>query len=165
MTCPDCEYVLGAFEADCSRCARLGRPEKSCLGCGAASPVKALFCQQCSRRFGDPLVPTSVSLTAAEAPAAVVVPPRDNLPSVQSSGAPSSPGAIFWMWLLSFIAWIAFLSGGVAFGFLADIVAIIIAFNLVRSRSSISTGNGWTKLVLEDFAFVIGFVNAMNVAG
>lgn len=180
MDCPDCGYMLSAFDKDCPRCRNIGKPQKSCLKCGTSSGVRETVCVRCSHRFGDPVetVPQARESTQLGAPHTnLSTVDRDTLKEIvkevvssehvpQSAAQPmpqSHPGRIVMMWLLSLVAWLAMIAGGVPLGLLIDVVSIIIAFTLVGSRSSTDKTNGWIKLILESISFVVAFVNAANM--
>ena len=83
-------------------------------------------------------------------------------PSAINTEAPPRSGSISFMWVLSVLAWIMFLSGAYAFGYIVDIIAVVIAFTLIGSRCSIDRTNAGIKLSLEGAAFVIGFISAFS---
>ncbi len=181
MDCPDCGYMLSAFDKDCPRCLNIGKPQKSCLKCGTSSGIREIVCVRCTHRFGDPVdtapeAETSVRTDASHANISSV--DRETLKEivkevVYSEHVPqtavrlvaqSHPGRIVMMWLLSLVAWLAFIAGGVPLGLLIDVVSVIIAFTLIGSRSSTDKTNGWIKLALETVSFFVAFVNASNIS-
>ncbi len=82
MTCPDCGYMMTAFDKECPRCEKLGGPEKSCLKCGTATGVRETSCRRCGHRFGDP-----VETPRPPAPATV----REPSTPFASPGVPFAP--------------------------------------------------------------------------
>ena len=74
MTCPDCDYMMTAFDKKCPRCEVVGKPQKSCLKCGGASARQEQGCIHCGHRFGDPVEPVASPVQSApvSAPAAVL---------------------------------------------------------------------------------------------
>lgn len=55
MPCPDCGYMMTAFEKNCPRCERLGERLKPCLKCGTSGGAGDILCRRCGHRFGDPV--------------------------------------------------------------------------------------------------------------
>ena len=145
--------MLTAFETDCPRCVRLGKP-KTCIACRELSPVKAIFCQRCGHRFGEPLPP---ALPQTPPAASAGAPPRTEPAAPAASPVPAqtraSGGSITTMWLLSLVAWVLFLAGAAPVGILLDLVTVIIALTLVGSRSGTDRTNGWIKLTIEGMGF------------
>ena len=179
MDCPDCGYMLSAFDKDCPRCQNIGKPQKSCLRCGTSSDVRETVCVKCAHRFGDPVEAiaqakenthpgtphANLSTLDRETLKEIVkeVVSSKYIPQAAIQSVPQShPGRIVMMWLLSLVAWLAIISGGIPLGLLVDVVSIVIAFTLVGSRSSTDKTNGWIKLILESISFVVAFVNAAN---
>jgi len=81
MACPDCGYLMTAFDKECPRCRNLGKPQKSCLKCGTTDEMAATVCRRCSHQFGDPVEP----LPAEPSPTA------DTPPRVEPPISPSWP--------------------------------------------------------------------------
>lgn len=61
------------------------------------------------------------------------------------------------MWTLTVISWALGLCGLLPIALPVDVIAIVLAFVLVGSRSPEDRGHGKAKLWLELIAFVIGF--------
>ncbi len=57
MQCPDCGYMMTAFDKECARCQKLGMPLKPCLKCGGTVGIREEYCSWCHHRFGDPVEP------------------------------------------------------------------------------------------------------------
>jgi hypothetical protein len=91
MQCPDCGYVMTAFDKECPRCEKMEARVKPCLKCGTASPAAAVFCERCRHRFGDPL---EKPRSAPAAPPREQAAPSFNLgiPFAPAPGAASSSG-------------------------------------------------------------------------
>ncbi len=51
MTCPECGYVLAAFDKECPRCRRFQRSERSCPHCGTVNAASAPDCKRCGHTF------------------------------------------------------------------------------------------------------------------
>lgn len=85
MQCPDCGYVMTAFDKDCPRCEKMASRMKPCLKCGTASAVNAMLCQKCGHRFGDPTEKPALKPPAAPAsPLSVAAPSVSTTPPTQS---------------------------------------------------------------------------------
>ncbi len=178
MTCPDCGYMMTAFEKDCPRCERIGKPQRSCLKCGTSSGMREVACQRCGHRFGDPLEPLARAETPPEHAVfqgSISALDRDEMRriaeevvAVKAAPVTIPPsfmplpnfGLIVTMWLLTGIAWSAFLLGVASFGLLMDAIAVVVAIVLANSRSRGDKANGWVKITLEAIAFVVALVNA-----
>ena len=177
MTCPACGYMMTAFDKDCPRCERIGKPQKSCLKCGTSAAVKEEVCPRCRHRFGEPVeIPESVAApslpdigtldreTVRQIAQEVVAASGQaaGMPVVQSRPVNSHPGRICVMWFLTAIAWMAFLGGAAAVGVLIDLAAVIVAITLAASASSTDKSNGWIKLSLEIVAFFVAFASSAS---
>ena len=166
--------MMTAFESDCLRCQKIGKPQKPCLKCGTSAGIREEYCLRCQHRFGYPVedaVEPPQDAAAPKGQKAII--DREAVREIvkevisSSTAAPvsvpqSHPGRITVMWLLSFIALIVFIGGGVGIGLLIDLIAVIIALTLVAARSSVDKGNGWVKLALEIVAFFVAYVNASS---
>lgn len=79
--------------------------------------------------------------------------------------------AYFFMWVLTLIAWSMVISycmgyprNNAVLGFIADTAAVVIAIFLVCQANTADKVNGWLKIGLEIFAFLVGFASALHPA-
>ena len=150
---------MTAFDAKCSRCARYPHGRK-CEGCGMYNYEGQPLCRVCvDAEWEQEADRQQVLQQKAFQQAAAYAATRPA--TINTEEAPRS-GSIFFMWGLSGLAWVTFLGGAAAFGFLADLIAIFIAFTLIGSRSSVDRTNAGIKLSLEGAALVIGFISAFS---
>lgn len=107
MQCPDCGYVMTAFDKDCPRCEKMAGRLKPCLKCGNASAAASVLCQRCGHRFGDPVEKprpsaspdspkaaasfTSIGIPFAPAPG---LPPTTAPASLPDTAAPANPSVL-----------------------------------------------------------------------
>ena len=91
MACPDCGYMMTAFDAECPRCRQFPK-EKSCPHCGTVNPHKEDACRKCRHNFGQavadqpsrPHPSYSVGVPFAPSPAVAAQTQDVALPSGQS---------------------------------------------------------------------------------
>ena len=158
MTCPDCGYMMTALDAKCSRCARYPHGRK-CDGCGMYNYEGQPLCRVCVDAEWEQEADRQQVLQQEANQRATTL--AAAAPPIYTERGPRA-GSISFMWILSGLAWIMFLSGAYAFGYIVDIIAVVIAFTLIGSRCSIDRTNAGIKLSLEGAAFVIGFISAFS---
>lgn len=91
MTCPDCGYMMTAFDKDCPRCRQFPK-EKSCPHCGTTNPHKEYICRKCHHDFNQamadqpsqPQPSFSLGLPFAPSPTVTAESQGISLPSGQS---------------------------------------------------------------------------------
>ncbi|WP_119324786.1 hypothetical protein [Capsulimonas corticalis] len=96
MECPDCGYIMTAFDLDCARCQKYGKPaakaaapavtpqDNHCSTCGLLNDAGTEICKQCNAPLtGSPLI-------VVHAPTALLVSPADPLEKTVSAWRPGA---------------------------------------------------------------------------
>lgn len=84
MTCPDCGYIMTAFDKECPRCQKYSRAERSCPHCGTVNMAPAPACKRCGYSFQ----PKSTSAQGALKPPKPPMPLVVSLPPANETDTP-----------------------------------------------------------------------------